>query len=301
MTLSDSLPANTSFVSASDGGAFNGGVVTWNIGSVAAGRHADRHRHGRGQRRHSGRRDPDRQHGLGPGRRQQRPGLQPRQQHGRRHRHPRRRAGPGHHQDRRPDQRSAGQTLTYTLTVTNVGTAGRHRRRRHRHPARPYAFGQRPPEHRPASRRVLTLDVGNLEPGRQVTLHVTVLVDSAVPAGVTAITNEASVRDDGTNGPDPTPLNNTAIDTDTLVAAPDLHVTKTDHVARCSAGADAHLHPDHHNAGNQAATGVLSHRHPARQHDLRLLQRRRPLAASRDLDHRQPGRGATVTRLSKCR
>ena len=103
---------------------------------------------------------------------------------------------------------------------------------------------------------VLTLDVGNLAAGASVTLAVTVLVDSTIPAGVTELTNEASVRDDGTNGPDPTPLNNTAIDTDTLVAAPDLQVTKTDGEASAQPGQTLIYTLTISNAGNQGATGV---------------------------------------------
>ena len=39
MTVTDTLPANTTFVSASDGGTFAGGVVTWEH------RHPGRRRH----------------------------------------------------------------------------------------------------------------------------------------------------------------------------------------------------------------------------------------------------------------
>jgi uncharacterized repeat protein (TIGR01451 family) len=37
VTLTDQLPANVSFVSATGGGTEAGGVVTWNIGSLASG------------------------------------------------------------------------------------------------------------------------------------------------------------------------------------------------------------------------------------------------------------------------
>ena len=37
VTLSDTLPLNTTFVSASDGGTFAAGVVTWTIGNVPVG------------------------------------------------------------------------------------------------------------------------------------------------------------------------------------------------------------------------------------------------------------------------
>ena len=92
------------------------------------------------------------------------------------------------------------------------------------------------------------------------------MVDSTIPAGVTELTNEASVRDDGTNGPDPTPPNNTAIDTDTLVAAPDLQVTKTDVRRSAQPGQTLIYTLTISNVGNQGATGVTPHRHAARQH-----------------------------------
>ena len=93
--------------------------------------------------------------------------------------------------------------------------------------------------------------------GASVTLFVTVQIDSPVPAGVTQITNEASVLDDGTNGSDPTPLNNRASDTDTLVAAPDLIVTKTDGVTSAQPGQTLNYTVTITNAGNQGATGVI--------------------------------------------
>ncbi|HYG73085.1 MAG TPA: hypothetical protein VEC15_12485 [Actinomycetota bacterium] len=40
--ITDAIPAGTSFVSASDGGALAGGVVTWDLGSLAAGQSVDR-------------------------------------------------------------------------------------------------------------------------------------------------------------------------------------------------------------------------------------------------------------------
>ena len=164
VTVSDTLPANTTFVSASDGGAFNGGVVTWNIGTVAAGATRDAHRHGRGQQRHSGRRDPDRQHGLGP----------------RTTAATARTPTPANNTASDTDTLNAAPDLVITKTdgLTSVAAgpdgdlradrhqrrhSGRHRRRRHRHPARVYDLRQCPPEHQPARRRP---DPGRRQPGR---------------------------------------------------------------------------------------------------------------------------------------
>src|SRR5262249_12392143 len=49
---------------------------------------------------------------------------------------------------------------------------------------------------------------------------LSVRLDRSLPAGTTAITDQASVADDGSAGPDPTPANNTASDTDSLLHAP---------------------------------------------------------------------------------
>ena len=155
--------------------------------------------------------------------------------------------------------------MTYALTVTNVGTQD----------ATGVVVTDILPEYTTfvSARRstsllgdVLTLDVGNLAAGASATLTVTVVVDSTIPAGVTEITNEASVRDDGTNGPDPTPLNNTAIDTDTLVAAPDLQVTKTDLLPSAQPGQTLNYTLTITQRGQPGGHRRHPHRHPARQH-----------------------------------
>ena len=74
----------------------------------------------------------------------------------------------------------------------------------------------------------------NKEP---VTFAVT--VDSPLPAGVTDIANSATVADDGANGPDPTPGDNTGGDTTPVVATPDLVLGKSDGGASTGPGATA--------------------------------------------------------------
>ena len=66
--------------------------------------------------------------------------------------------------------------------------------------------------------------------GASTQLSVDVTVVIPVPAGVTSITNPASVDDDHTNGVDPTPGDNSATDTDLVPATPDLDITKDDGV-----------------------------------------------------------------------
>ncbi|MGE4190288.1 MAG: PKD domain-containing protein [Thermoanaerobaculia bacterium] len=57
-----------------------------------------------------------------------------------------------------------------------------------------------------------------VQPGAVATRTVTVRIDPDLPLAVTALSNSASVSDDGSQGVDPTPGNNQAVDTD-LVAS----------------------------------------------------------------------------------
>jgi len=84
-----------------------------------------------------------------------------------------------------------------------------------------------------------------------------VTVTSPAAAGLSNIVNAASIADDGANGTDPTPANNSSTDTDTLNAAPDLTLGKTDGVSKRRPGRYADLYPDLQHAGTQNATGVV--------------------------------------------
>ena len=65
--------------------------------------------------------------------------------------------------------------------------------------------------------------------GQGTPLTFVVTVDGpSIPAGVNTIDDTVSVGDDGTHGADATPANNSAADIDTLAAAPDLVITKSD-------------------------------------------------------------------------
>jgi uncharacterized repeat protein (TIGR01451 family) len=74
---------------------------------------------------------------------------------------------------------------------------------------------------------VCTYDVGTLPAGLAPVSYNFAVHVVASPVGTT-IVNTASITDDGTNGPDKNPANNTATDTDTLGASVDLSITKTD-------------------------------------------------------------------------
>src|SRR5205814_5234225 len=68
---------------------------------------------------------------------------------------------------------------------------------------------------------VCTFSIGDLDGGSVSGSEIFVVtVASAVPAGVTQISNTASIGDDGTNGADATPSNNSGSDTTPVTAAP---------------------------------------------------------------------------------
>uniref|UniRef100_A0A7C4Q3F5 Sortase n=1 Tax=Bellilinea caldifistulae TaxID=360411 RepID=A0A7C4Q3F5_9CHLR len=102
-----------------------------------------------------------------------------------------------------------------------------------------------------------TYTIGTLASGSSGTLTFAVRVDNPVPEGVTQIANTVSIADDGDNGPDPTPGDNTDSDTDELSAAPDLAISKDDGVNVTAPGATLMYTLRIENRGNQMATGVV--------------------------------------------
>ncbi len=113
-----------------------------------------------------------------------------------------------------------GQTITYTLTVTNVGTRD----------ATGVTLTDQLPQNTTfisagdggtQSAGTVTWPAFSLASGASVTRTLTVRINRPLPAGVTAITNRAMVADDGTGGPDPTSDNNAATDVDSLRNAPE--------------------------------------------------------------------------------
>ena len=103
-----------------------------------------------------------------------------------------------------------------------------------------------------------TLAVGALNGGGAngaATFAVTAV--NPVAAGVTQLANTASIADDGANGTDPTPANNSASDTTPLNATPDLTLTKSDGGASVVPGGTVAYTLGYANAGNQGATGIV--------------------------------------------
>ena len=72
-----------------------------------------------------------------------------------------------------------------------------------------------------------TAALGALAPGEARELDFAVSVVDALPAAATSTTNRASVADDGSQGPDPTPADNAAEATVGLTGDPEVVVTKT--------------------------------------------------------------------------
>lgn len=93
--------------------------------------------------------------------------------------------------------------------------------------------------------------------GGQATLTVVVTVDDPATSGRDTLTNSVTVADDGANGADPTPGNNSDDDVDTLDAAPDLEITKTDGVDSVTDGQSVTYQIEFSNIGNQDALGVV--------------------------------------------
>ena len=156
-------------------------------------------------------------------------------------------------------QATPGQTITYTITVSNVGGSD--------------GTGVVVMDSYPlglmetvvadqggivdATTGTITWNLGDLAAGQTVTLTVTGQLIGAAPAGVDDFTNEVEVGDDGAGGPDPTPDNNQDDDTDMLIAAPDLTIEKTDHGSEGILGDTVIYDLIYRNQGNQDATGVV--------------------------------------------
>jgi LPXTG-site transpeptidase (sortase) family protein len=152
-----------------------------------------------------------------------------------------------------------GAVLTYTLTYTNVGNQG----------ATGVILTETVPAHTTFTGSgwtcipdnnagsVCTFSVGALNAGASGSATFVVTVNATVPAGVTQIANTAVIGDDGTNGPDPTPGDNSGSDTTPLEAAPDLRISKTDGGVSTMPGAVLTYTLTYTNVGNQGATGVI--------------------------------------------
>src|SRR6185436_6933180 len=86
----------------------------------------------------------------------------------------------------------------------------------------------------------------------------TVKVVNPIPTGVDKIYNTATIADDGSNGEDPNPGNNDAMDYTPVDAAPDLVLTKDDGGVTVEPGDTITYTLTYNNtSGTQGATGVV--------------------------------------------
>jgi uncharacterized repeat protein (TIGR01451 family) len=102
-----------------------------------------------------------------------------------------------------------------------------------------------------------TLTIGNVTAGTGGSAVFAVTVPSPVPAGLESVSNTATVSDDGTNGTDPNPTNNTSTDTTPVNAAPDLVIITSDNFAIAVPGDPLSYALGFRNEGNQVATNIV--------------------------------------------
>ncbi len=149
-----------------------------------------------------------------------------------------------------------GDLVTYTLSISNVGTQG--------------ATGVDASDTLPAHTTFITASHGGTLSGGFVswppfplpapgftTRTVTVQLPATIPAGMDTITNTVSVTDDGANGADLDPSNNSAQDVNSVVATPFLVVTKTDGRDQVTPGETLTYILTVKNVGDQGAAGVV--------------------------------------------
>ncbi len=101
-----------------------------------------------------------------------------------------------------------------------------------------------------------TRAIGALAAGANGNALFAVTVNSPVSGGVTQLSNTASIADDGANGADPTPANNTGSDTTPITATADLSVTLTGTPDPVIAGNAITYTLSVNNAGPSTATTV---------------------------------------------
>lgn len=157
-----------------------------------------------------------------------------------------------------------GQVITYLISYTNVGSQN----------ATGVVITETVPAHtqfNAASSTVgwvclpdngagstCTFNVGNLAGNNgSGNVNFAVQVDNPLSAAVTQIDNTVSIADDGSNGADPTPADNSDMDNTPVNATPDMSVSKTDGNLMANAGDTVTYVISYDNIGNQNATGVV--------------------------------------------
>ena len=154
------------------------------------------------------------------------------------------------------DLAAPGDTLTYRLTISNLGPGD--------------ATGVVIEDVVPIGTSFVVASDGgteaggvvswpsfDLSSGEVVTRTVTFEVAFSFPPGTTHIINAASVSDDGASGLDPDPSNNVVVDSDLLEGGPDVAVSKVADVTSAAPGQDVVYTLTLTNDGFQDAEGVV--------------------------------------------
>ncbi len=158
---------------------------------------------------------------------------------------------------------SAGGVVSYTLSYSNVGNS----------PASGVTITEAVPANTTFNAGVSTpgwscadgspagttceFNVGTLNAGGSGSVTFAVTVNNPLPAGVTQISNSASIADDGTHGLEADSSNNSDSDTTPVTAAPDLVITKDDGFTVVAPGQTITYTLTISNTGTQDATGVV--------------------------------------------
>jgi fimbrial isopeptide formation D2 family protein/uncharacterized repeat protein (TIGR01451 family) len=151
-----------------------------------------------------------------------------------------------------------GDTITYTIRVRNNGELdGRNVTITDNFPATILAVSDASGGIVDNTNGVITWNLPAMQPGEEVILIVTADVLDPAAAGNNDITNTVSVTDDGYNGVDPTPTNNTSSVTIPFDATPDYVVTVTDDLDEADPGDSISYTITVANVGNQDGTGVV--------------------------------------------
>lgn len=153
-------------------------------------------------------------------------------------------------------QAAPGDTLTYTINVINhgPGTATGVIVRDTLSPSTAFVSATGGGT---AAGGVVTWPAFDLAEGQSATRTVTAKVSASVPANLETITNVASAFDDGTQGVDRKPNDNTDADVDALNAAPELAVTVSNGVSQVVPGQRLEYRITVANNGNRDASGVV--------------------------------------------
>jgi uncharacterized repeat protein (TIGR01451 family) len=156
----------------------------------------------------------------------------------------------------------AGGTITYTLTFANTGGLAASVSITDTVPvnttfnAEASGGGWSCSNGAPAG-TICTRTIGNVAGSSSGSVTFAVTVDDPVAAGVDLVTNTASIGDDGANGPDRNPNDNSDSDTTPVVAAPDLRIVKEDAGVVVGPSGIISYTLTFENVGSQVATGVV--------------------------------------------